>query len=385
MRHLMLALAGLFGLTACEMPPPAHVEPRDIDDAFAREMYKTVCKGLEMKDDDTRRYAAERLTEVPEDRSTECLCEYAYDAEKHTFDSAILDGLKSTERDDLVQCFMVALDDGAVEDRLGLVAGLGRTRGASVKPRMSQIAQDSSEPDEVRVQALTVLGGSQDAGHVDMMRGLLTSEGPEAVRAAAAESLVGQKDQPTVDALVAAVTGDDSGAVRAAALKTVRGLNLPESDEMICKAMLEDPAPEVRRQAIMSYKGTKRDEAVACLRDKAFTEEEDGGVRSALITVLKSSPNENAPKVLCDAIPFYMKTYIKDAGPENVTGTDLAQAQNDRDWEGSYDCFAKAMRNTSGWSCHGKKYVAAWYREVGGKPHVPRCKGDEGYGEVVFQ
>ncbi len=210
-----------------------------------------------------------------------------------------------------------------------------------------------------------------------MMRGLLQSDEPDEVRAAAAESLVGQKDQTTVDALVAAVTGDSSGIVRAASLKTVRGLNLPESDEMICKAMLEDEAPEVRRQAIMSYKGTKRDEAVACLREKAFTVEEDGSVRGALITVLKSSPNDNAPAVLCDAIPFYMKTYIEDAGPENVPGTDLAQAQNDRDWENSYDCFAKAMRNTGGWSCHGKKYVAAWYREVGGTAYLPNCPGYE--------
>ena len=384
MRKVLGALVGVFVLSACEMVP-AHVEPRDVDDAMARELYKTVCKGLEMKDDDTRRYAAERMIEVPPEDSTECMCEYAWSAEKHTWDAAILEGLQSTERDDLVQCFLPALDDPAIEDKNGLVAALGRTRGESVLPKLKSLAADSGEEVEVRTTALRGLGGTKDAEAVQIMTKLLSDDGDETVRAAAASALVGQVDQPVVDALVVAVTDDESGVVRAAALKTVRGLNLPESDEMNCKAMLEDPSPDVRSQAILNYKGTKRDAAVACLRKKAFQVEEDPGVRSSLITVLKSSPNQGAADILCDAIPHYMKSYIEDSSPEKVPGTDICQAQNDRDWERSYECFEKALRSKGAWSCKGQQYVAAWFREVGGKPYVPRCKGDEVYGEVVFQ
>jgi hypothetical protein len=384
MRKLLLMPLALATFTACELTP-THVEPSDIDDAMARELYKTVCKGLEMKDPDTRKYASSKLDEIDEPLSAECMCEYAWSAEKHTWDDAILNGLEGSERDDLVACFLPALEDPSIDKRLELVTALTKTRASSIPGRMTTLATDTSEPSDIRSQAISSFGGTPDADTVKMLVGLLQNEGDTTVRAAAAAALVGQNDEVTVAALVDAVSNDADGEVRAAALKTVRGLRLPESDEMICKAMLEDESPAVRKQAIMSYKGTKRDEAVACLRKKAFQEETDGDVRSALLTVLKSSPNKNAPAILCDAIPFYMKTYITDNSPEKVPGTDIAAAQNDRDWENSYDCFGKALNNKSGWSCKGKQYVAAWYREVGGKPHVPRCQGDEGFGEVVFQ
>ncbi len=384
MRKLLLMPLALATFTACELTP-THVEPSDIDDAMARELYKTVCKGLEMKDPDTRKYASSKLDEIDQPLSAECMCEYAWDAEKHSWDDAILNGLEGSERDDLVACFLPALDDGAIDKRLELVTALGKTRAPSIPGRMKTLALDSGESTEVRSQAVSTFGGTADAGAVSMLVELMQGQGETAVRAAAAAALVGQNDPDTVAALVDAVSNDAEGDVRAAALKTVRGLRLPESDQMICKAMLEDPSPAVREQAILSYKGTKRDAAVDCLRKKAFQEEPEGSVRTALLTVLKSSPNKNAPKILCDAIPFYMKTYITDSSPEKVPGTDIATAQNDRDWENSYDCFAKALKNTGGWSCKGKQYVSAWYREVGGKPYVPRCKGDEGFGEVVFQ
>ncbi len=194
MRKLLGALCGVLSLSACEMVP-AHVESRDVDDAMARELYKTVCKGLEMKDADTRRYASERLTEVPEESSTECMCEYAWSAEKHTWDEAILGGLQSTERDDLVQCFLPALDDPAIEDKKGLIAGLGRTRGDSVLPSLKSIVADSTEDPEVRATALKGLGGTKDAEAVVLMTKLLTDDGDESIRAAAASALVGQVDQ----------------------------------------------------------------------------------------------------------------------------------------------------------------------------------------------
>ena len=55
-----LFAAALLALAGCEITP-SYVESVDIDDAMARNHFKTVCKGLEMKDDDTRRYATTKL------------------------------------------------------------------------------------------------------------------------------------------------------------------------------------------------------------------------------------------------------------------------------------------------------------------------------------
>ena len=53
----------LASLLACEIVPP-YVDTMDIDDAFAHQRFKVVCKGLEMQEDETRSYAAGKLDEV---------------------------------------------------------------------------------------------------------------------------------------------------------------------------------------------------------------------------------------------------------------------------------------------------------------------------------
>jgi hypothetical protein len=180
-----------------------------------------------------------------------------------------------------------------------------------------------------------------------------------------------------IGALVKAATEDADGAVRAAALVAVKSGGSHAAHKMVCTAMLEDPSPAVRAAAVRSFRGTKRNSAIECLRARAFEEEESSDVRQAILDVLKSSPNDNAAKLLCDAIPFWMRTYVKDDIPDKIPGTMIVKAQNDRDWEQSYECFKRAYRQSSGYSCFARMHVGLWFREVGGKPYVPSCPGYE--------
>jgi hypothetical protein len=128
---------------------------------------------------------------------------------------------------------------------------------------------------------------------------------------------------------------------------------------------------------VLSFKGTKKDEEIECLRKRAMTEEKDIGVRTAILTTLKSSPSPGAAKILCDAIPFWLRTYNKEDIPDKVPGTDIIGAQNDRDFENSYACLQKAYANSSGYSCFAKMYAGWWFRQVGGSAYVPKCPGYE--------
>lgn len=376
----MLLMAALF---ACEIVPP-YVDSMNVDDAFAHQRYKVVCKGLEMEDPETRTHAMEKLDEVTDPVAAECTCQFAWDSAAHTFDAAILEGLEGSDREDLVACFLPALDDAQLAERATLVNMLNKTRVPAVKERMAGIAKDSTQDAEVRAAAIAALAGSMEPAQVATLRELLgDKEGT--IRAAAAKALKGQSDDETLAALRNSLETDTEPEVRAAALKVLKGAKVDDATDLVCKAMIDDESPIVRKAAVLSFKGTKRQEAMDCLRRKTLTEEPDGEVRGALLSVIKGSPHEDAGDVLCDAIPFFMRTYIKDRDPSKVPGTDIAAAQNDRDFENSYACYQAALRKTSGWSCRGRQYVAGWYREVGGKSHVPRCAGDAGAGEVVFQ
>jgi len=70
-----------------------------------------------------------------------------------------------------------------------------------------------------------------------------------------------------------------------------------------------------------------------------------------------------------------VRSYLKEGMPDKVPGTDIIAAQNDRDFERSYECVARASASSGGYSCFGKKYVNGWFRELGGSTSVPKCPG----------
>jgi hypothetical protein len=368
--------AALSLLAACEFTPN-HVASRDIDDALINGRYKTVCKGLEMKDDKVREYATEKLVEVQEPIAAECICKFLPGQEfvpgTDGWDPAIARGLTGTDRDELATCFADLVARPDLPRRLEAVSTLARIPARAARDALANVATSPGEADQ-RAAALKAIAA--DPVYKDRILGLLSGEPDPAVRAAAATGLGGLKDDVTVNALVAAATGDKDGVVRGAALVAVRQSGHPAADEMACKAMMEDESPDVRRAAVMSFQGTKRKEPIACLRARALAFEEDSSVREAMLTVLKSSPSDDAALILCDAIPFWMKSYVKEEIPEKLPGTMIVKAQNDRDWERSYACVQRAV-GQGGYSCFARMHLGNWFRELGGNTHVPECPGYE--------
>lgn len=385
--RFFLRLVPLFAgwMAACDIPP-SFVEASDIDDAMVRGHFKTVCKGLEMKDDEVRRYATMKLLEVKDPISAECICTHLADKNKG-WDAAVAAGLKGTKRDDLAKCFADLVDRPDLPRREAAVVALANIPAPAARAELARIAaerpsggaaadQGARAPgaggeSAVRVRAVTAIGG--DPKNEALLLKLLSDPDP-AVRAAAAEGL-SFKDEQAIAALGKAARDDQDGVVRGTALVALKKAGVPEADKLLCAAMMDDPSAEVRKRAIAAFRGTKRSEAIACLRKRAFTYEEDAGVRDELLAVLKSSPSDDAAKVLCDAIPFWMRSYLKKDIADKVPGTQIIKAQNDRDWQHSYECVERAYRHQAGYSCYARMTVALWFRELGGGSFVPTCPG----------
>ena len=58
----------------------------------------------------------------------------------------------------------------------------------------------------------------------------------------------------------------------------------------------------------------------------------------------------------------------------DASGTHIMKAQNDRDWESSYQCVSKAM-GAGGLTCTGRWYLTNWYNVLGGNKALPMCPG----------
>lgn len=367
-----LGLLALGALAGCEITP-SYVDRNDVDDGFARQAYKTVCKGLEMKDDDIRRYSTERLLQVEEPIAQECICANIGD-ENLGWDVAVANGLTGTDRDELVTCFTDIVTAPGAQRQVESVAILAKIPASASRKALESMATGTLSS-EVRTSATLAIGG--DATKKDTLL-KLAADSDEAVRSAAIGTMHSIKGDDAVVALLEKTLAEDaSGSVRASALSSLKALQGTKADDAICKAMMDDAAPEVRRAAVGAFRGTKRDEPIECLKKRAFTFEEDAQVRESLLAVLKSSPNQKAADILCDAIPFWMKSYVIEEIPDKLPGTAIVQAQNDRDWENSYKCFQQAYAKSGGYSCYAKMHVGIWFREVGGTAYVPKCPGYE--------
>ena len=359
-------------LAACDMTP-SYVDTKDIEQAAARGAWATVCKGLEMKEDRIRRYATEQLwkTKAPAEEQA-CICDRIAVGD-NGWDPAIAEGLQSLGDDKIVGCLAALVERTDLEKRTEAVVALSKTTAPVARKTLAKVATSDGDV-AARVFAVAAIAGNKDF-KADMVALLDSPE--KDLRAAAAAGLRGIKDRALTDRMIDIATNDSEGDVRAAALLTVKAAGSSKAQDMVCKAMLNDDSPAVREAAIRSFRGTRRDSAVKCLREKAFNEESNATVRDALLEVLKSSPNDNAALVLCDAIPFWMRTYVKDDIPDKIPGTMIVKTQNDRDWERSYECFQRAYRQSAGYSCFAKMHVGLWLREVGGKNYVPSCPGYE--------
>lgn len=349
-------------LAGCTTREPNFVEVPELHQAHARGELPMICAGLRMEAEGTRKEAAKILRDWH--KEAPCLCERL--EREGRWDAAILAGLADAERDDRVGCVAALLDDPKQPERAALVEAMLHIDAPKVKARVLQAAKSEADPD-VRAAAMIALRGSEDPADVGALVDMLAKEANPSLRAAAARALTSVK--PASDALLAAVKSDADPAVRTAAVGALHGL--PGRSEGICAA-LADADAGVRAAGAAAGSGTRDLAVVGCLAKKLDGKEEAAEVRAAVLGALRKSPAAEAATALCDAIPGWVRAYVKDAVPERFGDLDIAHAQNDRDFEKSYDCMQKAAR-AGGYSRCGKAYVMDWFQQVGGKVSVPTC------------
>lgn len=341
------------------------IDKAGIDDARVDGNVVAVCVGLTMKDEAVRTYAAEKL--VTWKRAQDCVCDHL--ERDGSWDLAVLRGLDEAEDDERVGCVATLLDKASLPDRPGLARALAPFRAPAVKARLKAAAKSDADV-AVRAEAIAVLRPDKD----EEARALLVAAlaDPDAqIRAAAATALAGLVD--TAPQLAAAMADTDPG-VRSAALASLRTVKGFAFADVACKALAEDSDPAVRAAAALSMKGSKDEALGTCLREHMMKPEDSGEVRAAMLTALRATPGKTAADTLCEAIPFWTKSYVGDGPVEKMGNADIVGAHNDRDFERSYECTEKALK-AGGYSCWQRGYLAEYFREFGGKVGVPRCGG----------
>ncbi|MEE2750307.1 MAG: hypothetical protein VX519_02670 [Myxococcota bacterium] len=369
-------------MAGCDMTPE-YVTVEDVGGGMQLGRYNVVCKGLEMEEEKTRGYTAGQLGGLDLPIAQECLCEHGVNAEAGTFDAAILAGLGSTNRDDLLSCFIDLLDAPNIQNKLELVVALARTNAPTARARLQEMVFDTTASADVRARAAGSLSGKGDADYQARLISVLTEtgEGLGPVKAAVATILKTNESPEVAEALRTVATGEENpAALRGSALTSLYKLDSAANRELVCTASIEDPSPEVRIAAIKLLHGPRKNKKgvaeLACLKKKLFTQEDDGKVRQATLEALKASPRDDVGKILCDAIPWWVRTYVEDKHPDKMEGANIIEAQNTRDFENTESCLRKAW-NAGGYTCHGRQYVAAWASDyIYFNPRVPKCPGD---------
>jgi hypothetical protein len=143
---------------------------------------------------------------------------------------------------------------------------------------------------------------------------------------------------------------------------------------MVCKAMMDDPDERVRDQAVRSFRGSKRSVAIQCLKKRLYTKEESAVVRASNLDALYRSPSDEAALVLCHAIGPFLRMYVVNGIADSLPAVNIIENQNNRDFERSYECVQKAIRQ-GGYSCYARNHLGQWMNELGGKASTPWCPG----------
>jgi len=362
---------------------PSFVSKGDIDKAIGRRDEAAICVGLRMKEAETRSYAAEKLVSMDE-LSTTCLCENL--KFEGRWDASVLEGARKVKDDGRAACAAALLDDPAAPERAALATALLDLKIPTVRARLVTAATSDADP-AVAAAAVPVFTGTKDAAEVTLLaEGLGTKPVPWAV--AASKVLASQP--AAAPALRSVATTHADAGLRAAALDAYRQLKPEDFGQVVCDAMMKDADPGVRQAAVAMVKSTRDDAILGCLRDRAFTEEPDAQVRLTLLQTLAKAGAPKAADILCEVVPFWVRTYVKDTPVQEESVDDVLWYQNDRDFERSYACAESAYK-AGGYSCWGRAYVASRFKEFGGKASFPRCPGAPGTpgasgggGEITF-
>jgi len=179
---------------------------------------------------------------------------------------------------------------------------------------------------------------------------------------------------------------DSSPEVRAEAIRALKKHIPTKADKELCDAMLNDGDPIVRKAAVEVLDKVRRPSAVKCLRQLAMKEEPDAEVRESLIKTLGSALGDGkkpAYQALCDAIPFWLRTYITDDVVDNLKGVHIVKEHNRVDWENSPKCIERAYKQRSSFSCYAKMHISLWHNLTTGQDKkTPLCPDMEEYSEM---
>lgn len=383
LRQLLGWATVLLALGGCD---PNWIETSaEVDIFISQARWSAVCVALKNdRDESLRTYATEKLVQA-EDQPVafDCACKAVMDWRHGPYDAAVVEGFRGTANDALVPCVLPALENTTGEERVALVNQIAGMSAPAGMKKVAEIAADESEPAEVRVTAVKGLMPEREA-YRDVLLGRLTSDPDAKVRAEAALAFENEKEGGVVSALVKAARDDTDGLVRAAALKAVVKLRIDETDKMVCDMMMNDPDERVRDRAVRSFKGSKRRVALDCLKKRLLTEEKSGLVRESTMKAIYASPDPYAAQILCDAIGPFTRMVVGDLPVHKMEGADIVKHQNNRDFERSYECVQKALRQ-GGYSCYGRYNLADWMERLGGKAFKPTCKGMDAPGEISFE
>ena len=352
---------------------PAEVDKEDVKRATAQQRGNVVCVGLTMPDMELQTYATEQIRTFDAESAAECICQNLKD-ESGAYREAVVEGMKGEDRNSVVQCLLDVVSDSAVPNRAPAIRALEGMHAPIILPAMTELAKKTGDDSEARAAAVYAIGRNEKSHDVLLE---LAGDSDAQVQAEAVRSLGNHDYSSLARKVIKGHLTNTAPAVRAAAIEAWRQQKDDDADAEICP-MLADEAVSVRKAALMSFKFTRSAEGVKCLRERAMTLEEDADLRDSMLYILKNARGDAKPeayKVLCDAIPFWLRNYVKDKRPEDLPGTEIVQAQNDVDYEQSLECIKNAYQRSAGYSCYAKEHIATWYGHVSGndKLNVPEC------------
>jgi len=369
-------------LLACFDSTPTTVTKEDVTQAFIKKNVSTICVGLTMDEPEVQSFATEKLRALSGDDVVSCLCTNIVDVDGMLREGVAM-GLKGETSNERAECFSKVLTSPNIGIPVRAVELFSQLEAPMVRTHLSKMVGDSSAKVEQRAKALELI--ARDEEYIDAALTLPEDSDPLVI-AAGLKALGEHTKNKEGFRFITKHLGHENANIRAAAIGSFKRHVPTRADSTLCKAMLNDSEAIVRKAAVEALYKINRPDGVRCLRELAMKEEGDADVREALIKTLGSAMGDAkkpAYQALCDAIPFFLKTYVKDDVIDKLKGVHIVKEHNRVDWENSPKCVERAYKASTGYSCYAKMHIALWRNLTTGQDKkTPLCPGMEEYSEL---
>jgi HEAT repeat protein len=353
----------------------------DVDKAFVAKDYERACRGVRSSDDAVRSHAASRLSTVSDTVASECICD-AMDDGAGGWDPAVLQGLAESKSEALGSCFAELVAKPDLKNRGAAVEALSTLRSKAASETLSELLGDDSLDAMARAGIIENLPRRPD--DAALLIEIMKDGGDTSLQAAAATKLAVDA-YPEDEVIPALLEASDSKEieVRLAAISSLRARKADEAGNAVNKAV-NDKDEAVRAAIFYLLAGSQDEFEVGELIRSAETEHQSPETRDALLHALVETScigrrteatirackggNDDAKTVLCEAIPYWIKTYVqtptvdKNGGLRPPKGTAIIEAQNEADPDLTVSCLEDIIRNkTAGMTCFGEYFIKYWY------------------------